>query len=142
MQMTMEGALTRIHHLQEGATGFDYLVAAENGVVVLPQHEETLAFDIACVVVEDVVTRARGINFSQSRRYPLAETQSLAQSNTTRPTIGSFCVAWYDQQEKTALCTITRDHQIESAAKVALSDLLMTLEARRLAAGASKCHPV
>mmetsp|Transcript_56230 Transcript_56230/g.131709 ORF Transcript_56230/g.131709 Transcript_56230/m.131709 type:complete len:212 (-) Transcript_56230:32-667(-) len=138
MQMTMEGALTRVHHLQDSAAGFDFLVAAENGVVVLPQHQETFAFDIACVVVEDVMTKAQGINFSQSRHYPLSETQALARSSTTRGSIGTFCANWYAEQEKNAeessLCSVTRDHQIESATRVALSDVLLTLRAQKLAA--------
>lgn len=124
LQHTYEGALARLHNLKTcfSTDGFAYLVSCENGVCGLLRHDQTLALDIACVVVEDTETGLQGMNFSQARPYPLSKVQELKRAGTSNEDIGCFCNQWYSERA----LSLSRADQVRTATGLALEMLLTT----------------
>ena len=73
----------------------DFHVAVENGVFTVLEVDETSAWDVCCVVVEEVATGLRAAGWSQARPFPLARTQAMREDHTGYE-VGDYIADYYE----------------------------------------------
>lgn len=120
MQHMYEGANARLECFDLSSPDTpEYIVSIESGIETVNNHSETMAFDMACVIVLDTCNGLREVAYSQTRYFPLETVRQAMRSGTTRGEIGARTADYY--HELALPCS--RYEQIQQATRMALSKL-------------------